>query len=175
MSWLDDAWIAINRFRGVCTATQDLQDLSEQLERASRLAQTAENIAEFTRQSGNVMTNIRRAREAIDSATTALSTLTDVCANVTALDQVRTAVVFLNQPNIMRTNPEESARQFGQMFVGLGQFMTYLPPPINSYARILQGCGDFFVNMQRLLDPASDATPRGRQMRELNREMGWSG
>lgn len=87
-----------------------------------------------------------------------------------AVSQIHEAIKVLNQPGVIAPGSKLAAKAFGQLFVGAGRFAAKLPPPANIYAPFLQRCGDFFVNMQGLLDPEGP-TPRGRQLREIMQEI----
>jgi hypothetical protein len=81
-----------------------------------------------------------------------------------AVCQIHEAIKTLPQPGVIAPGSVTAAKAFGQLFVGAGRLAESLPPPANSYGQFLKSAGDFFVNMQRKLDP--ELRPTSRQQLE---------
>ncbi len=105
-------------------------------------------------QSGAWLTEkFAKAREGLGKLKSTLDTVQNGCLNLRAVGKIHSAIQVLNQDGVIQKDPEAAAKAFGQLFVGFGRLAHYLPPPANAYAQILEGCGDFFVNIRRQWDP----------------------
>ncbi len=134
-----------------CTAIQDLDGFRTGLDYFSDSLQVAESVPLFNR--GGARARLQTGRTTLRGVLDRWENVSDVCANYQAIVKIQEGVRTLRRIRAVRNNPAEAARAFGQIFEGLGQFLTFLPPPLNEYAPILQGCGTFFTNMRQHIDP----------------------
>lgn len=88
----------------------------------------------------------------------------EVRATYNAVTQMYSALKDIT-PETIRRDPQRAALAFGQVFAGAGQLASYVPG-LSVYADFLQGFEFFFADMQKLMDPASPYTVKGRAMRQ---------
>ncbi len=136
-----------------CAASTDLQNLRDALQQGERAMHVAEGISTFTRARPGIRDTFGQARRGLGAVGRALGSVQDICLDLRAAEQIQAAIRVLNQDGVIQRNPEVAARAFGNLFAGFGRLAHHLPPPADAYAQILEGCGDFFVNMRRAIDP----------------------
>src|SRR5262249_34148364 len=92
-----------------------------------------------------------------------------LCQDLKTVEKMADAMAVLNlwAANQMDRNDPRAAVAFGQLFEGAGHFCGKLPPPLNAYARLLDSCGHFFVDMQRLMDPDNRSIGDGKKLKDL--------
>jgi hypothetical protein len=134
-----------------CTAIQDLDGFHTGLDYFGDSLHVAESLPVFNR--GRARERLQTGRTALRGVLGRWESVSNLCANYEAVVKIQEGLRRLRRIGAVRNNPAEAAHAFGQIFEGLGQFATYLPPPLNAYAQILQNCGTFFTNMRQQIDP----------------------
>jgi hypothetical protein len=161
MTLMGSLWHKLRVITGACAANVTVDDMKDYFERGEQVAQ----LASLVERDADRAARLRQGAEYLGKAGKVLGTAKGVCMDLRAISQMHDAITVLNQPGVIQPGSEAAAAAFGQLFVGAGHFAAKLPPPANAYAQILEGCGSFFLNMQRLLDP--ERRPNGRQLREV--------
>jgi len=94
-----------------------------------------------------------------------------VMVDTTSACEISDAIATLNRWTLDKTtvSNQQAAKAFDKLFGGTSTFFQKLPPPFNAYASVFANIAafNFFSHMQDLLDPESPNTPRGRQLREI--------
>lgn len=143
----------IKIWAGACAQSTELQNLKDAADKAQRAIQVAQGVAAFVKMNGDSAAKLGKASEAVGKVSETLGTINDVCLDIKAVGQIHDAIKVLNQDGIIQQDPDRAALAFGKLFAGFGRLANHLPPPANAYAKILEGCGDFFYNMRQKLDP----------------------
>lgn len=149
----DELWGKVKVISGACASSVQLSDLKDYLEKGEQYTSNAATMAYFVDLDPKSVQKMTTAADTLGKVRKTVSTTQGVCMDARAIVQIHEAIKLLNDPAINRPGSEAAARAYGQLFAGAGRFAAKLPPPANAYAAILEGCGDFFVNMQRKLDP----------------------
>jgi hypothetical protein len=172
----ENTWHKAHVVAGICDSPNlgQVRDLLEHGEQMTKRAKTAADFAKFTQVLGQAGEDLSGAADAIDKIGKQGS---KVAGDVSAACEISEAVTVLmdwGSPGSRKSSPD-AAKAFDKLFGGAARYMGKLPFPANQYAEILSAVSkySFFSNMQNIMDPESPDTPRGRQMRELNKEMGW--
>lgn len=159
---MSDLLDRVRRAVGYCAdagdLASDIADLQTSVDVAERLLRSRRNAAEL----GLMGRHLTQARQNLRSLSSGLSRTTDICSRLQSVDRVTTAAATLNRLGaINQTNSRQAAQAFGQLFAGLGDLASLLPPPLSTYAQFLSGMADFFVNMEQHLNPS--LRPRERR------------
>jgi len=172
----ENTWHGAHVVAGVCNSPS-LDKVRDLLEHAEQLTTRAKTTADFA----NSAQILGQAGEQLSGAADAIDKLvgqgSKVTGDISAACEISEAVSVLNDwasPG-SRTNSQDAARAFDELFGGAARYMGKLPFPASSYAKLLSAVSDysFFSNMQKKMDIENPDYPEGRQLKELNREMGW--
>lgn len=149
----ESLYARIVRWINGCAQNTEIKNLQDALEKGEKAMLVAEGISSFSNQRPGLQKVLGDARGGLGSIKKTLGKAQKMCLDLSALEQIHSAIRVLNQDGVIERKPDVAARAFGNLFVGFGQLAERLPPPANAYAQILKGCGNFFVNMRRALDP----------------------
>jgi hypothetical protein len=153
--------------------TLDIDRVKDLVEHAANQTKRAKTVTAFA----NSAVELGKAGEKLDQAAEKLNKLTEksnsILGDFEAACDISEAVSILNNwntPNSTVTN-EEAAKAFDKLFGGVADYFEKLPPPVNSYAKVLAEIGrtSFFSNMQALMDPTNPRNSEGRQLQDLER------
>jgi hypothetical protein len=139
---------------GACAASTEIENLKDAAEKGQRAVWAAQGAAMFTKTSGESIEKLGKAGQALGKVGESLGKVQGICLDIKAVNQIHAAIKVLSQDGIIERDSDAAALAFGKLFVGFGRLAHHLPPPVNAYAQILEGCGDFFYNMNQKLDPS---------------------
>lgn len=169
----DHLWHKTNSTAGFCSA--NITTIHDYLEKGETYARRAGQLSDFVAGNSEVANQLKKGADAIGQIKKPVSAAKNICANYRAAQDLSDALFILNQ--WVKTPPgvdnATAAKAFDKLFGAAGQFADKLPVPLKSYALILNqiSISSFFSNMQRIMDPESDATPRGRVLHRIMEEM----
>jgi hypothetical protein len=150
---MDDLWYKVKTTAGYCASNPNIKDLKDYLEKGEQYANNAHIAFIVSGADGKAITNLKTAAEHIGKVKNGIDGIRNLCIDVNAFSQISNAIDVLNKVGINAQGSEEAALAYGELFVGVGHFASKLPPPVNSYAQILENCGSFFHDMQKAIDP----------------------
>ncbi|WP_420466685.1 hypothetical protein [Panacagrimonas sp.] len=172
---LDEAYFALKSKLGFCTA--NVKDAAALLERAKTITENASQVASFVKVATDVKSKLQTAASAIEKVHASVSTAAGAATDLQALCQLSDALGVLNTwVKKPEHNQDKAAQAFDALFGAVANFAAKLPPPANTYAKVLEqvSIAKFFSNMQGLgASRTGDnvSTPTGRQMRDVMREI----
>jgi hypothetical protein len=154
MRLLDDITIRLRRWTSGCAAITSDEDLNTALDKSQQVLSAAAQVADFSERLPNAAALLHTSSEGLEKVRKTMKTVSKVCHDIQAVDEIHRAVRVLNEPDIIQRNPEAAAKAFGLLFSGVGRLAKRLPEPARSYAEILEACGgEFFLYMQKQVNP----------------------
>jgi hypothetical protein len=165
------------RTNGISVAckTLSIDQVKDLIEHAANQTKRAKNVAAFA----NVAVDLGKAGEKLETAAEKLNTLAEngskTLGDVKGACDILEAVSVLNDwtlPNSKVSN-QEAAKAFDLLFGGVATYFEKLPPPVNSYARVLAEISrtNFFSQMEDTMNLESPNTLNGQRMRDVLRSI----
>jgi hypothetical protein len=154
-------------------SSYNIEQVKSLVEHAANQTKRAKNVAAFA----NTAVELGKAGEKLEAAADKLHEITEksstAIGDVKAACDIAEAVSVLNDwgtPN-SKTSNEEAAKAFDKLFGGVADYFEKLPPPVNSYAKILEEIGrtNFFSNMRAKMDFTGPGTTEGRALQDLEK------
>ena len=157
--------------RPICGEESPLRRLEAGLGQAERAMGVAQHVA-----SGAARQRIQTARGRVGQVRGVLSSAGTLCDRERDVRRILSAASTLNSLGDFsrdREKAQQAAAAFGELFVGLGGFVSMLPAPVGSYSTFFQEMGPFFSNVLRNLDPLT--MPNGHGLRDMEQRPGHYG
>jgi hypothetical protein len=165
---IDSLFYKLKTKAGLCTmrGTEDVQDL---LEKGEQYSDRAAMALSFTKINPDSVKRLQEASENLGKLKKVVGKYNSLCEDLKAVNKMSDAMAVLNlwAENKIDRNDPQAAVAFGQLFEAAGHFAGKLPPPFNSYSKLLQSCGSFFVDMQRVMNPDNRSVGDGKKLKDL--------
>lgn len=168
-----DLWAKLKKITGQCAANTELENLKTIVETANNRIDKVLIGGSFLQSDSRVFEKLSRANEKLKIVGDVLEKVENVCLDLRAVSRIHEAIKVLDAENgsVIYKDPEKAARAFGDLFVGFGRLCRHLPSPAKEWGKFLEGTGDFFVNMNRQINPDLRWKDKWKQ---ISRESGLS-
>ena len=151
---MSDWIVTIKKWAGMCASNAELKELQSAVKKGEQAMDIAEKTSPFLTANPKAVQNFGKARNGLGKVSESLEKVENVCLDIKAIGQIHSAITVLNDDSVMYDDPLKAAEAFGNLFSGFGRLASYLPPPADSYAQILEAAGaDFFKGMTIKLNP----------------------
>ena len=151
---LDSLFVKIKKIAGMCASNTEIEDLKAAVEKGEEAMTIAEHTSPFISKNPNAGQNFGKARKGLGKVSESLDKVENSCLDIQSVNKIHSAIKVLNDDRVIYEDPLKAAEAFGNLFSGFGRLASYLPPPANSYAQILEEAGNgFFGNMAKQMRP----------------------
>ncbi len=150
-----DFWSRVKKVTGQCAANTELDDLKAIVQTANGRIDKVLLGGKLVQSDSRIFEKLGKANEALGKVGEALNIAQDICLDLGAVGRIHDAVKILNADNgnVIYNDSEKAAQAFGDLFVGFGRLCRHLPTVGKDVGQFLEGAGDFFVNMNRKINP----------------------
>ncbi len=168
-----DFWGNLKKITGQCAANTELEDLKTAVQTANDRVEKVLMGGSLLQSDSRVFEKLSKANEKLKTVGEVLEKVENVCLDLRAVSRIHDAVKVLDAENgmVIYHDSEKAAQAFGDLFVGFGRLCRHLPSPAKEWGQFLESAGDFFVNMNRKINPDLRWKDKWQQ---ISRETGMS-
>jgi len=148
MADLDSIWVAIKKLTGTCAAATQYEDIKAAASDAQGKIDQALMVGEFFQKDSAVFDKLNKANEGLGKVNEALDKAGEICLDIEAVNRIHEAIVILDKPNIIQSNPQAAADAFDSLFQGFGRLCRFLPPPAKEWGTFFESF-NLFGNVQK--------------------------
>lgn len=170
---VDHMWFKTNATAGFCS--NNIETMYGYLDKGEKYSLRASQLANFVVDKPEVANQLKKGADAIGKIKKPVSLAKNACSNLRTAQEISDAIYVLNQ--WVKTPPgvdnAAAAKAFDKLFGGAAKLAENIPGPAKEYARILEqiSISGFFSNMQKIMDPESKFTPRGRALKSVMEDL----
>lgn len=141
-------WVTIKRWMGACAAAAEYDDIRAAVGDAQGKVDQALVVGSFFQEDSRVFEKLNTANEGLGKILESLDKATNICLDIQAVNKIHDAIVILDKPNIIQSNPQAAADAFDSLFQGFGRLCRHLPPPADEWGTFFESF-NLFGNVQK--------------------------
>ncbi|HUF04365.1 MAG TPA: hypothetical protein VMM38_09345 [Aridibacter sp.] len=141
-------WVRLKKLAGACAAAAEYDDIKAAVSDAQGKVDQALMVGTFFQEDSRVFEKLNKANEGLGKVTESLEKAGNVCLDIQAVNKIHDAIVILDKPNIIQSDPQAAADAFDSLFQGIGRLCRFLPPPADEWGTFFESF-NLFGNVQK--------------------------
>lgn len=141
-------WVTIKKWAGACAAASQYDDIKAAVSDAQGKVDQALTVGTFFQEDSRVFEKLNQANEGLGKVSEALDKAGNICLDIQAVNKIHDAIVILDKPNIIQSDPQAAADAFDRLFQGFGRLCRFLPPPADEWGTFFESF-NLFGNVQK--------------------------